>query len=50
MYIKKRIIETRIENIIIKNILTIVNSNLRIIKYQKNKFKKKQKISTNYIQ
>jgi len=33
MYIKKRIIETRIENIIIKNILTIVNSNLRIIKY-----------------
>ncbi len=40
----------KVKNIIIENILAIINSNLRVIKYQKNKSRKKQKTSIDYIQ
>ena len=33
IYVEKRIVETKIENITIKNILAIIDSNSRIIKY-----------------
>jgi len=32
-YIKKKIIETRIKDITIKNVFAIINSNSRVIKY-----------------
>ena len=48
-YIKKKKIKKK-KNVIIKNVFAITNSNLRVIKYQKIKSRKKQKTSTNYIQ
>jgi len=33
IYVKEKVIKTKIKNITIKNVFTIINSNLRVIKY-----------------
>ncbi len=33
MYIKKKIIKTKVKNVTIKNVLAIIDSNLRVTKY-----------------
>ncbi len=41
IYIKKKVIKTKVKNITIKNVFAIINSNLRVTKYQKIKSRKK---------